>query len=155
MGGWQLSTIGTLQSGTVIDTTSGWDSGGVAFVPNSDRLDCVAGVNPVFDNRNQNAWLNPAAFRNPLGGTFGNCGRNNLRGPRRVNFDFSVTKDFRIFEKQALQFRMEMFNSVNHVELGAPNASWSGSGAAPPSNFGQITNAATMRQIQMALKYNF
>jgi hypothetical protein len=41
------------------------------------------------------------------------------------------------------------------VEPGSPNASWSGSGPAPPSNFGQITSAGTMRQIQMALKFNF
>ncbi len=155
VGGWQINTIGTLQSGSVIDTASGWDSAGVVFSPNSNRLNCNAGVNQVLNNPSQSGWLNPAAFANPLGGTFGNCGRNNLRGPRRVNFDFSVIKDFQIREKQALQFRMEMFNAVNHVELGSPNASWSGSGAAPPSNFGQITGAATMRQIQMALKYNF
>ena len=109
----------------------------------------------MVSNPNQNLWFNPAAFANPLGGTFGNCGRDNLRGPKRVNFDASVIKDFRIREKQALQFRMEMFNAPNHVELGTPNTSWSGSGAAAPSNFGQITNAATMRQIQMALKFNF
>ena len=155
LGGWQLSTIATMQSGSVIDTTSGWDSAGTGFVPNSDRLDCIAGATQVLSNPNQNAWFNPAAFANPLGGTFGNCGRNNLRGPKRVNFDASLSKDFQIHEKHALQFRMEMFNAPNHVELGTPNSSWSGSGAAAPSNFGQITNAATMRQIQMALKYNF
>ncbi len=154
-GGWQVNTIATMQSGSVIDTTSGWDSAGVVFSPNSDRLNCLAGVPQVVSNPNQNLWFNPAAFANPLGGTFGNCGRDNLRGPKRVNFDASVIKDFRIREKQALQFRMEMFNAPNHVELGTPNTSWSGSGAAAPSNFGQITNAATMRQIQMALKYNF
>ena len=155
LGGWQVNTIGTLQSGSVIDTTSGWDSAGVVFSPNSDRLNCIAGVSQVVSNPNQNLWFNPAAFANPVGGTFGNCGRDNLRGPRRVNFDASVIKDFQIREKQALQFRMEMFNAVNHVELGTPNASWNGSGSAPPSNFGQITSAGTMRQIQMALKLNF
>jgi hypothetical protein len=66
-------------------------------------------------------------------------------------------KDFRITEKQALQFRMEMFNAPNHVELGTPGSSWGGSSnVAPPSNFGVITSTrANMRQIQFALKYNF
>jgi hypothetical protein len=153
--GWQLSTIATMQSGSVIDTSAGWDSAGVGFSPNSNRLSCTAGVNQILANPNQNAWFNPAAFSNPVGGAFGNCGRDNLRGPRRVNFDISLAKDFPIMETRALQFRLEMFNAPNHVELGSPNTSWSGTGAAPPSNFGQITSAATMRQIQMALKFNF
>jgi hypothetical protein len=120
-------------------------------------LNCVAGVNPVLPNANQNGWYNPAAFSNPVAGTFGNCARNNLRGPKQVNFDFSTIKDFRITESQALQFRLEMFNAPNHVELGTPTPSWNGSsGAAPPSNFGVITSTlANMRQIQFALKYNF
>jgi hypothetical protein len=114
-------------------------------------------VNPVLPNPNQNGWYNSAAFSNPVAGTFGTCGRDNLRGPKQVNIDFSALKDFRITEKQALQFRMEMFNAPNHVELGTPSASWGGSSnVAPPSNFGTITSTrANMRQIQFALKYNF
>jgi hypothetical protein len=51
---------------------------------------------------------------------------------------------------------MEMFNAVNHVQWGAPNASWGGSNVAAPNSFGQIRSTlTTMRQIQFALKYNF
>jgi len=67
----------------------------------------------------------------------------NLRGPKQLNFDLSALKDFRITETQALQFRVEMFNAPNHVELGVPSSSWNGS-----------SGAANMRQIQFALKYN-
>jgi Carboxypeptidase regulatory-like domain/TonB dependent receptor len=156
VGGWQVSTIATLQSGPVTETSS-WDSAGVSFSPSGERLNCIAGVNPVLPNHNQNGWYNPAAFSNPVAGTFGNCARNNLRGPKQVNFDFSALKDFRVTERQALQFRLEMFNAPNHVELGTPTPSWNGSsGVAPPSNFGAITTTlANMRQIQFALKYNF
>jgi len=40
---------------------------------------------------------------------------------------------------------------------GTPGASWGGSSSvAPPANFGFITSTrASMRQIQLALKYNF
>ena len=73
-----------------------------------------------------------------------------------MNIDFSAIKDFRIAERQALQFRMEMFNAPNHVEWGSPSASWGSSNVAPPTSFGQIRGtAASMRQIQFALKYNF
>lgn len=94
------------------------------------------------------AYLNPAAFSNSIAGQYGNCAHNNLRGPRQINFDFSTIKDFRITERQALQFRMEMFNAPNHVELGSPNANWGNQNAAP-------AGPASMRQIQFALKYNF
>jgi len=154
-GGWQLSTITTIQSGSATETSS-WDSAGVVFSPNGNRTNCVAGANPVFDNRAASAWYNPAAFYNTVAPEFGNCARNNLRGPRQVNIDFSTMKDFRIREGHFLQFRMEMFNAPNHVELGTPNAGWGSSNKAAVSSFGQITGTrANMRQIQFALKYNF
>ncbi len=121
-GGWQLSTITTLQSGPSTETSS-WDSAGVVFSPNWERLNCVASVDPVLPNHNQNGWYNAAAFSNPVGGTFGNCARNSLRGPKQVNIDASAIKDSRVTESQALQFRVEMFNAPNHVELGTPTSS--------------------------------
>ena len=157
VGGWQVTTITTIQSGAPTETSS-WDSAGVVFSPSGERLNCLAGVDPVLPNPNQNGWYNSAAFSNPVAGTFGNCGRNNLRGPKQVNIDFSAIKAFRIGERHAVEFRVEMFNAPNHVELGTPGSvSWGGSSnVAPPSNFGQITSTrASMRQIQLALKYNF
>ncbi len=159
-GGWEFSTITTAQSGAATETSS-WDAAGVVFSPSGERLNCVAGANPVLRNPNASGgygWYNAAAFSNPVAGTFGNCGRDNLRGPRTVNFDFSAIKHFPIGERQGLQFRVEMFNAPNHVELGTPGSvSWGGSSnVAPPSNFGVITSTFTsMRQIQLALKYNF
>jgi hypothetical protein len=157
VGGWELSTIATAQSGGVTETSS-WDSAGVSFSPSGERLNCNAGVDPVLSNHNQNGWYNSAAFSNPVAGTFGNCGRDTLRGPKQVNIDFSAIKHFPITERQSVQFRLEMFNAPNHVELGTPGSvSWGGSSSvAPPSNFGVITSTATsMRQIQLALKYDF
>ena len=156
VGNWQLSTITTLQSGGVVNTSS-WDSGGTNFVSNATRLNCIPGVNPVLPGNNQNGWYNPAAFSNPVAGTFGNCGRNTLRGPWMGNEDFSVIKEFPITEHKNLEFRMEMFNAPNHVELGVGGQlSWNnGSTPTPASTFGKITSANNMRQIQFALKFNF
>ncbi len=157
VGGWQLSTITTLQSGGVVNTSS-WDSGGTNFLSNATRLNCVSGVDPVLPGNNQNGWFNPAAFSNPVAGTFGNCGRNTIRGPWLGNQDFSVIKIFRTSERTNLQFRMEMFNAPNHVELTASGQlSWNnGSSPAPSTTFGRITAvSAPMRQIQFAMKFNF
>jgi len=157
VGGWQVSTITTLQSGGPIDTSS-WDSGGTNFISNATRLNCNAGVNPVLPNNNQNGWFNPAAFSNTVAGTFGNCARNNLRGPWLGNEDISIVKYFRITERKILEFRTEMFNAPNHVELTAGGQlSWgNGSNPAPSATFGRITSTLNaMRQIQFALKFSF
>jgi hypothetical protein len=157
VGGWQLSTITTLQSGGVVNTSS-WDSGGTNFISNATRLNCNAGVDPVLPNQNQNGWYNPAAFSNPVAGTFGNCGRNTLRGPWLGNEDISIVKYFPIAERKTLEFRAEMFNAPNHVELTAGGQlSWgNGSSPAPSSTFGRITSTLNpMRQVQLALKFSF
>ena len=157
VGGWQVGTITTLQSGGVVNTSS-WDSGGTNFISNATRLNCVAAVDPVLPGNNQNGWFNPAAFSNPVAATFGNCGRNTLRGPWVGNQDISVIKYFQIAERKTLEFRTEMFNAPNHVELNVGGQlSWNnGSSPTPSSTFGRITGtAAAMRQIQFALKLNF
>jgi hypothetical protein len=157
VGGWQLSTITTLQTGSPVDTSS-WDSGGTNFISNATRLNCVAGVNPVLPGNNPNGWYNPAAFSNPVAGSFGNCTRNNLRGPWLGNEDVSVVKYFAIRERTNLEFRMEMFNAPNHVELTENGQlSWgNGSSPKPAVSFGRITATQNpMREIQFALKFNF
>ena len=47
----------------------------------------------------------------PARRSFGNCGRNILRGPWRGNQDVSVIKYFQIAEGKNLEFRTEMFNA--------------------------------------------
>jgi len=157
VGGWQISTITTLQSGGVVNTSS-WDSGGTNFVSNATRLSCVPGVDPVLPNNNQNGWFNPAAFSNPLAGTFGTCGRNTLRGPWLGNEDISIVKYFHLGEKRTLEFRTEMFNAPNHVLLSeGGQLSWgNGSSPTPSSTFGRVQGTSNaMRQIQLALKLTF
>ncbi len=151
VGGWQLSTITTLQSGMPIDTSS-WDSGGTNFVSNATRLNCVPGVNPVLPGNNQNAWFNPAAFTNTVAGTFGNCSRNDLRGPWLGNEDVSIVKYFHFTERKMLEFRTEMFNAPNHVLLSeGGQLSWgNGSSPTPAASFSKIQGTwASMRQIQL------
>ncbi|MBI3696614.1 MAG: hypothetical protein HY238_17465 [Acidobacteria bacterium] len=67
------------------------------------------------------------------------------------NFDLSLFKNFRLREKFALQFRLESYNALNHVQFDAPNT-------APASTaFGAITaeKGHGQRQITTALKLIF
>jgi hypothetical protein len=152
LGGWQLSTITTVQDGASI-VTSSWDAAGQVIVPHSNRLNCVG--SPVAANPTPDLYYLPGSFTNALAGTFGNCGRNNLLGPGTWNIDASAAKDFRIKESHALQFRMEMFNAPNHPAWGSPSASWGSSNATPSTGFGRIRTTSQLRQIQFALKYHF
>ncbi len=165
VGGWNASGILTIQSGAALDTSS-WDAAGVAILPSSNRLNCH-GVSPYVANPNPNSYLNMADFSNAVAipgsyASFGDCGRNNLMGPRTTNLDFSLLKDFRISERQTLQFRTEMFNAANHPEFSPPSASWGTQSATPNASFGLIRSSGTalgtvttMREIQFALKYIF
>jgi hypothetical protein len=67
------------------------------------------------------------------------------------NFDVSMFKTFRIKEGLRAQFRFETFNTLNHVQLGAPNTA--------PTNtaFGTITGEKGhgQRQVTLALKVIF
>jgi hypothetical protein len=82
-------------------------------------------------------------------GTFGNSGRNNLRGPRYFNTDIALIKDTRILENTSLEFRAEAFNIFNNVNFNNPNTNRSA------AQFGRITSAQDPRILQLALKLVF
>ena len=82
---------------------------------------------------------------------FGNSGMGIVQGPGQFNFDFSVAKNTRLFEKQSLQFRAEFFNIFNNVNFALP-----GNNMTVPGTVGRITSTSTgPRVIQFALKYLF
>ena len=155
IGGWQLSTITNIQSGTSMNTES-WDASGMgAGFPHANRLNCVAGADPVASNPTSDRYFVREAFTNITAGEFGTCSRNSLIAPSTWNVDFSTMKDFRIHEDHTLQFRMEMFNAPNHPAWGRPTVNWGSTGANPAVSFGRIRTTSQLRQIQFALKYSF
>lgn len=50
----------------------------------------------------------------PAPTTFGNAGRNIFRGPNFRDWDFSISKIWRLNERASIQFRGEIFNILNH-----------------------------------------
>lgn len=119
---------------------------------NLDRADLVG--NPFLDTSRPRGelidrYFNTSAFTVNAVGTFGNSGRNIIRGPGDATVDAGVSKNFIIREGMRLQFRSEFFNLFNRVNLGNPNTN------ASAVQFGRITGAGSPRVIQFALKFMF
>jgi hypothetical protein len=105
-------------------------------------------------------WLSPLACFNMRG----NAGRNILIGPGITNLDFSVFKNNRvkrISENFNVQFRMEIFNIMNHANFAPPQVGdgnsdiFDGTGAANGIAGTLVRTTIPERQIQFALKFIF
>jgi len=98
-------------------------------------------------------YLNPAAFRLPNTGEFGNTPRYLpwLRGPKTINEDMSILKNFNVTEKKYFELRASASNVFNRVVIGGPTTT------ITSSTFGMITQAQSNspRNIQFGLKFYF
>jgi hypothetical protein len=107
----------------------------------------------------------------PKAGTFGTMGRNIFYDPGFANVDFSVFKDFRFKERVNAEFRVEIFNLLNHPNLANPYGGAVGSalgndpsvpgtfgcGCATPDtvNGNPILGSGDAREIQLGFKFTF
>ena len=90
------------------------------------------------------------AFIAPPAGVFGNAGRNVLRGPGAVVFDFSVHRNFSLGERRELQFRWEVFNLTNTPQFGLPDRNVTGSS---PGAITTLANDPRIMQFALRLKF--
>ena len=126
--------------------SSGLDN---ALTATQDQRPDLVLLNTYAPNKSADLYLNPAAFKQPAIGTYGNLGSRNILGPGRVTIDMGLTRTFQIREGQSLEFRAEAFNLPNHVNLAPPNTTLTN------ADFGKILSAGDPRIMQLALKYVF
>jgi outer membrane receptor protein involved in Fe transport len=159
LGGWEVSTIATIQSGSPFGATVvngprdilGDPSDGKNLRPN-----IVGNIHLPASQKGQPAagqrgiqWFNPDAFAPPPRFTHGNAARTVMLGPGTINFDLAVLKNFRFRERYRLQFRWESFNAFNTPQFGPPGNGLGGAG------FGISGAGASDREMQFALKLYF
>jgi hypothetical protein len=160
IGGWQLSGLARWTTGFPVSIDVGqnwptdWQYTGLAQMTAPTK----AGV---FRQPNGSVTLfsDPASaqanFSIPLPG--GSGSRNVLRADGYAGLDMALSKRWKTFESQSLQFRWEVFNVLNQVRF---NAQGVGS-ALPsllqaPSAFGTYSGLLTQpRVMQFALRYEF
>ena len=155
--------------------------------------DLSAGRSSKSRAQKENQWWNPNALAPPFGtdptllseyttgvdasgnpvdynaiDQFWKFGNSGLRPPSgRVpgfwNADFSLGKDFHFAEQRSLSFRWDVFNALNHQNLGVPSSWWCQPPYADGSTdathvfgcqFGKITTIQTdPRAMQFSLKF--
>lgn len=160
LGGWQLSGSTFMRSGTPLWVTRGDDVAGVgdSFAqPYNQVGDPEANANKTFSGGivsgqavDQNFWFNPAAFARPAPGTFGNAPRNRIYNPGQYQWDMALFKNVRISGARTVQVRAEVFNFLNHPNLG-------GADTNPTSaTFGRVTGKdGSRRDVQLSFRFTF
>ena len=137
--GWQVGGVIAAQSGPpftpfVSGNVSGADEVQITGTSNDTDRPNLTGASFYPSHQTPQQWLNAAAFSTPQPFTFGNAGRNTLRGPGLGSWDFSVLRNFRLRESTSLEFRAEMFNILNRANFDIPQRNLSS------ASFGQIFN---------------
>ncbi len=165
--GWEMLSISSISSGSPFTVYSGVQQTGYG-ANGVDRPDQIATPQlstarktreDYFGHGANNATdfffipIHVAGGSGPNLGRFGTLGRNSFRGPAYYDFDFAFIKDTPFGHRKSgteltdLQFRTELFNLFNIVNMGLPANNLTGSG------FGEISRTAgTSRQIQFSLK---
>jgi hypothetical protein len=125
-----------------------------------------AGLAPAIGT-NQTFWANYTP-NNPAAWVFGNAtsrAPGGIFSPGFWNLDTTLLKNFRLREDLNMEFRWELFNTLNHQNLGQPNTGY----CLPPTAsggtdivhqsgciFGAITNVQTdPRTMEFGLKFIF
>lgn len=167
VGGWEVSGITTLESGTPITVTQFADPFNCDDFTAHGGLPCPAGTYPggigidysftaprpdavgvIQGPKLQSQWFNTAAYATAEG-HFGNSGTGTLVGPGMDNWDMALMKNFGIGERLHAQIRGEFFNAFNHVNFNSVNSTLGS------RTFGQLNGDQGPRQVQIGLKLIF
>jgi hypothetical protein len=141
--GWEAGGVLTVQSGppftpVVSGNVSGADEINNATVQNGIAIDTdrpnVVSRDFYPSHQTPQQWTHASAFSTPSPYTFGDAGRNILRGPGLGSCDFSILRNFRWGEAAKVQFRAEVFNIFNHPNFDIPQ------NIVNAASFGQIFN---------------
>jgi hypothetical protein len=162
LGNWQLGAILSANSGGSFSALLSGDNANTGV--GGQFAEQLSSPRPSGFTPTRAAWYDPNAFGVCAAYTFCDSGRNILRGPGRVDFDLSLSKDFKFTESKYVELRFESFNLFNRVNFASPGGGAQGSftnfgGAANVTegtpNYMGIFAAGPARQIQFAAKLFF
>ncbi|MHB8652257.1 MAG: TonB-dependent receptor [Terriglobia bacterium] len=149
---WSLATVFQAQSGFPFTISVFGDTANAGTLLGENPIRANVTGAPLFPGGTHTAarWINTAAFATPAAFTFGNAGRNTVEGPPMQLMDLALSREFALAERAHLQFRAEVFNTLNHTNFGTPNR------FVNEPQFGTITMAMHPgREIQLGARMTF
>jgi hypothetical protein len=161
--GWQLNGVLSRESGAPFTVAS---SGTSVNAPGNTRtanqvLPAVSVLGSHGIGANGASYFDPNAVAPVTTVSFGNSGRDILRGPGVFNTNASHFRNFKMTGRFTMQFRAETFNPTNTPQFGNPGATvspatFNADGSIKSLNrYTQITSAGNERQLRFALKLMF
>jgi len=168
LGGWRMSNIAVLQSGLPFTVFTS-----APFIPITDSNGNVIGLQPGSGDFNADGYgydlpnaaaagavhtgsrsdflkgfASASAFPLPALGQEGNVGRNTFTGPGFANVNTEFAKVVK-WERFSLEFRADIFNLFNRVNLTQPDTDLSS------GSFGQSTSQNLPRSTQFGIHLEF
>jgi len=172
VGGWQLSGIAHWQSGFPFTLANGTDrnADGQSGPDRPDISNASTALNTraIIKASCATGYGNPDQAGTPcidpttvhfIEGTglpnANTVGRNTLRAPGLDNLDLAIVKRFRFTEKMNLEYRLDMFNTLNTLNLGYRVAPRTVNGTVAGSFLDQNQTESISRTMRMRLKFSF
>jgi TonB dependent receptor len=164
LGGWDLASVVTIQSGSAL-TIANTNANNV-FGISEDRAQlsgtCSTGqlVNGGSVQSKLNRYFNLSCFTTPpvigtdgIGTAFGDSATGIVSGPGQANIDFAISKTVSVHwpvESSSIQLRAEFFNALNHPQFSNPDTNF----ASP--TFGVINSTSVNARVgQLAIRFSF
>ena len=151
LGGWQVSTILTLMTGTPLI----FDGGGALNAPGNRQVPNLNGSFTIFHGIGKNQpWFDTTVFSKGPDNALGTAPRLAFSGPGLVNLDASLFRRFSIKERAGLEFRAEAFSVTNTPQFNNPGTNFNS------SSFGFVTGTrgggfGGNRSVQFGAKITF
>jgi outer membrane receptor protein involved in Fe transport len=143
-GGWLVSGIFSARSGRPFTVTQGTNNVGTGATGLPNLTGDPDGPETVEE------WFNKSAFTTVTSGTFGNAGRNILRGPGWITFDMSLQRRIDISSRVNATLRWDIFNMFNRANFGNPDRNITSATAGVIS-----TLAGDPRVMQLSVRVGF
>jgi hypothetical protein len=147
VGGWEVSGIVTIESGTPLNIGLTGDQGGNG-VGGTNRPDKTGAL---VSPHTKQQWITGSAFAPPAIGSWGTLAHNSIDGPGHDNWNMSLFKNFVFNEARGSQFelRLETFNTFNHPQISGMPTNFG------DAKFGQPNSFSDGRIIQLGGKITF
>jgi hypothetical protein len=156
LGGWTFASINQWQTGIPYTVMSGARlgladvnmDGDISGAFDNARASCVPGGN-AFTFGKGVAGIANLKYVQPLLGNHGTCGRNTERMNNLLNYDWTFSKNVRLYERIGVEFRTDLFNIFNVPFLTAAGDDFRNLSSP---NFARANAAAPSRRVQMSLR---